>query len=247
MIPEHADPSIFDSLDHIPEHVDPSTSWCWGNIPEHADPTLFGGFPFIPEHVDPLLSDSWGNIPEYADPTLFGGFPFIPEHVDPLFVGFSCLAILIAKRIEMAGKPTNMSQIKQLLILQEKGKRIKTIARTIGISKNTVKAYCQKLDALSSKRNEPFIIQQLNHLPEPEHEQITRRWKRHIKDKLGIEADFYSLKHLNTDETAALLDLGDAAAHNSHTSTVITLKHYAFGEKARQQERIKKVGNSFAG
>jgi integrase len=78
-------------------------------------------------------------------------------------------------------------------------------------------------------------------------EQITRRWKRHIKDKLGIEADFYSLKHLNTDETAALLDLGDAAAHNSHTSTVITLKHYAFGEKARQQERIKKVGNSFAG
>ena len=77
-------------------------------------------------------------------------------------------------------------------------------------------------------------------------EQITRRWKRHVKDKLGIEADFYSLKHLNTDETAALLDLGDAAAHNSHTSTVITLKHYAFGEKARQQERIKKVGNSFA-
>jgi len=46
-------------------------------------------------------------------------------------------------------------------------------------------------------------------------EQITRRWKRHVKDKLGIEADFYSLKHLNTDETAALLDLGDAAAHES--------------------------------
>ena len=78
--------------------------------------------------------------------------------------------------------------------------------------------------------------------------QITRRWKRLVKDnkKLGITADFYSLKHLNTDETAAELDLKDAAAQNSHTSTVITMKHYAFGEKERQNERLKKVTNKFA-
>ena len=77
-------------------------------------------------------------------------------------------------------------------------------------------------------------------------EQIARRWNVYVKKKLNIEADFYSLKHLHTDETAVLLDGSDAAAHNSHTSTVITLKHYAYGEKARQQERIKKGSNSFA-
>lgn len=48
----------------------------------------------------------------------------------------------------MAGKPKRMSQIKQLLRLhkQEKGK--KEIARILGISKNTVKAYLEKVSSL---------------------------------------------------------------------------------------------------
>ena len=41
----------------------------------------------------------------------------------------------------MAGKPKPMSQIKQLLQLHEQGKNKKFIARSLGISKNTVKAY----------------------------------------------------------------------------------------------------------
>lgn len=78
--------------------------------------------------------------------------------------------------------------------------------------------------------------------------QIGRRWKRLVKNNktLGVTADFYSLKHLNTDETAALLDINDAAAQNSHKSTVVTMKHYALGEKDRQNERLKKVANKFA-
>lgn len=49
----------------------------------------------------------------------------------------------------MAGKPKPMSQIKQLLQLHQQGKGIKFIARSLGISKNTVKAYLAKV-ALSS-------------------------------------------------------------------------------------------------
>jgi len=45
----------------------------------------------------------------------------------------------------MAGKPRPMSQIKQLLQLHEQGKSIKFIARSLGISKNTVKVYLSKL------------------------------------------------------------------------------------------------------
>lgn len=48
----------------------------------------------------------------------------------------------------MAGKPKPMSQIKQLIILNRQGKGTKTIARLLGMSKNTVKAYLFKLDKL---------------------------------------------------------------------------------------------------
>ncbi|MDO9341449.1 MAG: IS21 family transposase [Bacteroidales bacterium] len=45
----------------------------------------------------------------------------------------------------MAGKIKPMSQIKQLLLLHQQGKKIKFIARTLGMSKNTVKSYLSKI------------------------------------------------------------------------------------------------------
>ena len=76
--------------------------------------------------------------------------------------------------------------------------------------------------------------------------QITKRWNRHIKVKLGIKEDFYSLKHLNLDQTAAILGITDASAMASHTTTSLTIKHYAIGEKQRQNERLKSIENKFS-
>jgi transposase len=45
----------------------------------------------------------------------------------------------------MAGKPKHMSQIKQLIQLHQQGKGIKFIARSLGISKNTVRSYLAKM------------------------------------------------------------------------------------------------------
>ena len=45
----------------------------------------------------------------------------------------------------MAGTPKSMSQIKQLIQLHQQGKSIKSIARSLAMSKNTVKAYLEKL------------------------------------------------------------------------------------------------------
>lgn len=73
--------------------------------------------------------------------------------------------------------------------------------------------------------------------------QSTRRWKKHIKEKLNIDVDLYSLKHLNTDETSQLLDIQHAALQNSHASTAITKAHYAFGEEDRMMDRLKKLDN----
>lgn len=44
----------------------------------------------------------------------------------------------------MAGKPKKMSQVKQILQMHKQGLGIKTTARNIGISKNTVKVYLEK-------------------------------------------------------------------------------------------------------
>jgi integrase len=73
-------------------------------------------------------------------------------------------------------------------------------------------------------------------------EQVTRRWKRHVKDKLGITADLYSLKHLNTDEVSEQLSLAEAAKLNSH-SIQMAKKHYAVNESLREMERVRKLKN----
>tara|TARA_R110002049_G_C9131886_1_gene559067 strand:- start:1495 stop:1941 length:447 start_codon:yes stop_codon:yes gene_type:complete len=47
----------------------------------------------------------------------------------------------------MAGKPKRMSLVKQLLRMHHNGKGYKTIARTLSMSKNTVKSYVSKVKA----------------------------------------------------------------------------------------------------
>ena len=47
----------------------------------------------------------------------------------------------------MSRKPKPMSQVKQILRLHHRGKGIKTIAKTLSISKNTVKGYVRKVNA----------------------------------------------------------------------------------------------------
>lgn len=67
----------------------------------------------------------------------------------------------------MAGKPKSMSQIKQLILLHAQGKGKKTIARTLSMSKNTVKIYLQKLESLLSDNTTPASIETLVKLEDP--------------------------------------------------------------------------------
>jgi integrase len=76
--------------------------------------------------------------------------------------------------------------------------------------------------------------------------QITKRWRIHVKKFLGIDADFYSLKHLNTTETVDQLSDQDAAKLNSHSSTAMVRSIYDVKRDSRQHERLKKVSNPFA-
>ncbi|NCT92961.1 MAG: hypothetical protein GXC72_00930 [Chitinophagaceae bacterium] len=80
---------------------------------------------------------------------------------------------------------------------------------------------------------------------------LTRKWHDEVKADnkdggLGIKVDLYTLKHANLDETAELLSLQEASKMAGHTTPVITMDHYALGEKARQEERLRKVNNPFS-
>lgn len=73
--------------------------------------------------------------------------------------------------------------------------------------------------------------------------QISRRWRLWIK-KTGIDADFYSLKHLHTTETVDILGEKEAAKHNAHTNTAMVVKVYDIGRKERVHNNIKTMNNA---
>ena len=77
------------------------------------------------------------------------------------------------------------------------------------------------------------------------YEQITRRWKVHVKEKLEITSDFAALTHLYADNVAAQLDIEHAQRLRSHTTDRMMLKHYAVNEKQRQLDRLKNIQNPF--
>ncbi len=82
--------------------------------------------------------------------------------------------------------------------------------------------------------------------------QITRSWRYHVKKKLNINIDFYSLKHLHTTEVLDILEdqsadsVKEIAEHNSHTSGAMVVQIYDVKRADRHGKKIKGINNSFA-
>ena len=72
--------------------------------------------------------------------------------------------------------------------------------------------------------------------------QITKRWKRLVKDKLDVTADFYALKHLFLDELDKASEAHSNLSKNmaSHT-TNITETVYLVGREKRKNEALKNI------
>ncbi len=103
----------------------------------------------------------------------------------------------------MAGKPKPMSQIKQLLRLHQQGKGIKFIARSLSISKNTVKTYLEKislssLDVPSLMGMEDPLLEKKFHPGNPAYKD--KRFD-HFKEKL----DYFEKELKKTGVTKQLL------------------------------------------
>lgn len=128
-------------------------------------------------------------------------------------------------------------------VLVKKGKQHKWTERII---KDIALPYWQKAIFGGKKDDFVFSVGLIPGEHKIRRDQITRRWNMHVKKKLNIDADIYSLKHSNLDETSAILSLQDAASMAGHTSTAMVKQHYAIGELDRQNERLKTLQNKFA-
>lgn len=76
-------------------------------------------------------------------------------------------------------------------------------------------------------------------------DQISKRWRVHVKTKLGITADFYALKHSNLDELTASKGMEAAAAAAGHTTTEMVRKHYAVNQGTRDMIAVQQAQNHF--
>jgi integrase len=144
--------------------------------------------------------------------------------------------------IQLQGRDVNL-QTQKYKCLIKKGKHYREVYRTI---KDIALPYWTE-QMENCGENDYLFGRDL--MPGPRAirpDQIGRRWNHYVKKPLGITADFYSLKHLNTDETVDALGMVDAAVQNAHLGTTMVAKVYAINEKERQHMRLKQVNNKFA-
>jgi len=77
-------------------------------------------------------------------------------------------------------------------------------------------------------------------------DQITRRWEEHVKKKLNIPADIYSLKHSNLTDIAEKINIVLASKAGGHVSPDTTSKYYVQGQKKREHEILKSIPSKFS-
>lgn len=77
-------------------------------------------------------------------------------------------------------------------------------------------------------------------------DQVTKRWRVHVKEKLGITADFYSLKHSNLTEISERSTTRTAAKAAGHTSDKMIKQHYDVGSAEREMNAVRNMTNTLA-
>lgn len=79
--------------------------------------------------------------------------------------------------------------------------------------------------------------------------QVTRRWKRHVKDKMGVTADIYALKHLYSTAVTDAIDQKAAAKMNSHKDERMVDEVYdikRLERKQRKDDELKSIPINFS-
>jgi transposase len=103
----------------------------------------------------------------------------------------------------MAGKPKRMGQIKQLILLHQQGHGAKSIARELGMSKNTAKTYLKKIGALGATTQD--LLQLDDPVLEARFHAGTPSYKQDRYEKIKLDLDHYLNELKETGVTRRLL------------------------------------------
>lgn len=76
-------------------------------------------------------------------------------------------------------------------------------------------------------------------------DQVTRRWRIHVKQKLGIDVDQYAGKHLNLTEIVSYADADAAAKAAGHTTSIMVKTTYDVDNHQRNMNKVRNVRNHF--
>src|SRR5690606_4535017 len=71
--------------------------------------------------------------------------------------------------------------------------------------------------------------------------QVSDKWRKYIKNRLGIDKNFYLLKHLHTTKVITMYDRELAAGINGHKSTKMNDEHYDTLRDHRIIEEAKNI------
>ncbi len=75
--------------------------------------------------------------------------------------------------------------------------------------------------------------------------QISRRWKAHVKDPLGVTVDFRAFRHGNATELVDKIGEQATADQQGHKGTAMVRKIYDTKQFSRNHEKLKTAGNEF--
>jgi integrase len=126
-------------------------------------------------------------------------------------------------------------------VIQKKGKEYKEVWCPI---KNIALPHWQEICAKATPDDFIFAYDLKPGAKSIRPDQISKRWKKHVKGVLDIKADFYSLKHSNADDIAKIYSISAAQDFIGHSSEKMT-RLYATGQESRDLENMKKISNSF--
>jgi len=148
-----------------------------------------------------------------------------------------------AREIELLGikkKDVNIAE-REFKIVVKKGRKYEEVLKAI---KPRSLFYWEEIFEMAKDNKEDDYIFSYGLAPGPKlnsRYQLSKRWRNHVKKKLGINADMYSLKHSHLEAVAAKEGIDRASEAAGHSGVVITSDFYAQGEKKRKLDRQKKI------
>jgi hypothetical protein len=110
------------------------------------------------------------------------------------------------------------------------------------ILKNVIDLWAEILNECSSDEDYLFTRNLQPSTTATQPYQITKRWKRLVKDKYSVTSDFYALKHLFLDEIDRLSYANsniskDMASHETNVTETV----YLVGRNDRKNEALKNM------